>query len=122
MVGLAYCFGLETIAEKVRDILTAKEIPCLGARCTMGGVRENQIDPAKSSQSVSCNPAAQAAYLNKYADFVIELGLCLGHDVIFHRHLTVAFTVLLVKDRVFGHCPLKGIESLHDTGIKKDSV
>jgi uncharacterized metal-binding protein len=108
-VGLAYCFGLEDYAEMVRKKMTAAGINVIPARCTMGGVRENDIVSDKKSDAISCNPAGQARFLNERADFVVELGLCLGHDVIFHQQLKVPFTVLLVKDRVFNHAPLEGI-------------
>jgi uncharacterized metal-binding protein len=113
-VGLAYCFGLEPLAETIRTILEEEGIVTLPARCTMGGVKESAIDDEKSGDAISCNPAGQAHFLNERADFVIELGLCLGHDVLFHRELTVPFTVLLVKDRVYGHAPLKGIENFRE--------
>lgn len=89
--------------------MTAQGISILPARCTMGGVKENTIHPGKETEAISCNPAGQAQFLNNKADFVIEIGLCLGHDVIFHQQLNVPFTVLLVKDRVYNHSPLEGI-------------
>ncbi len=108
-VGLAYCFGLEAIAQDVRDKLVASGVGVVPARCTMGGVKERHIDKEKDTEAISCNPAGQAHFLNSRADFVIEIGLCLGHDVVFHKELTVPFTVLLVKDRVYQHAPLRGI-------------
>ena len=108
-VGLAYCFGLEDIASLVREKLLGEGISVIPARCTMGGVREKDIDEDKETDAVSCNPAGQAEFLNKRAEFVIEMGLCLGHDVVFHQELKVPFTVLLVKDRVYTHAPLQGI-------------
>jgi len=110
-VGLAYCFGLESLAMEIRENLEASGINLIPARCTMGGIREREIDEDKITEAISCNPAGQAHFLNDRADFVIELGLCLGHDVVFHQELTVPFTVLLVKDRVYSHNPLKGIKN-----------
>lgn len=110
-VGLAYCFGLESVAQTVREKMESAGIRIVPARCTMGGIKEREIDDEKSTEAISCNPAGQAHFLNERVDFVIELGLCLGHDVIFHQELNVPFTVLLVKDRVYGHSPLKGIEN-----------
>lgn len=109
-VGLAYCFGLEAIAQNVRGKLISAGVGVVPARCTMGGVKECDIDTEKNTDAISCNPVGQAHFLNESADFVIEMGLCLGHDVIFHKELAVPFTVLLVKDRVYQHAPLKGIE------------
>ncbi len=109
-VGLAYCFGLESLALDIREKMVAAGVGVIPARCTMGGIKEREIDENKETEAISCNPAGQAHFLNQRADFVIELGLCLGHDVVFHNELTVPFTVLLVKDRVYNHAPLKGIE------------
>lgn len=110
-VGLAYCFGIEPLAQYVREKLRASGINVVPARCTMGGVKEKVIDKTKTTEAISCNPAGQASFLNERADFVIEMGLCLGHDVVFHQELTVPFTVLLVKDRVYKHNPIEGIKN-----------
>lgn len=109
-VGLAYCFGLESLALDIREKLKLSGINIIPARCTMGGIKEKEIDQKKETEAISCNPAGQAHFLNQRADFVIELGLCLGHDVVFHSELNVPFTVLLVKDRVYNHAPLEGIK------------
>ncbi len=110
-VGLAYCFSMEKTAGKVRGILTSAGISVVSSRCTTGGVKECEINPEKTGNAVSCNPAGQAHYLNTHASFVVEMGLCLGHDVLFHQELKVPFTVLIVKDRVHNHNPLAGIEA-----------
>lgn len=115
-IGLAYCFGMEALAEEVRDKMSAHGLNILPARCTMGGVKEAEIDEAKNNEAISCNPAGQAQFLNERADFVIEMGLCLGHDVMFHKELSVPFTVLVVKDRVYGHKPVEGIKKDHPEG------
>lgn len=110
-IGLAYCFGLETLAQDIRSKMNVAGLNLIPARCSMGGVKESDINPEKTNEVYSCNPAGQAEFLNRHADFVIEVGLCLGHDVIFHQQLKVPFTVLLVKDRVYAHCPLEGIKN-----------
>ncbi len=110
-VGIAYCYGLENIAHEMRDKLIDAGVGIVPARCTMGGVKERHIDENKNTETISCNPAGQAHFLNERADFVLELGLCLGHDVVFHQELNVPFTVMLVKDRVYAHAPLEGIHN-----------
>jgi uncharacterized metal-binding protein len=114
-IGLAYCFGLESLAMEIREKMSASGLSLVPARCSMGAVKECEIDPDKTSEVYSCNPAGQAVFLNDNADFVIEVGLCLGHDVIFHQQLKVPFTVLLVKDRTNEHNPLKGIREYQVT-------
>lgn len=117
-IGLAYCFGLEALALDIREKMISAGVNIIPARCTMGGIKEREIDKSKETEAISCNPAGQAHFLNQRADFVIELGLCLGHDVVFHNELTVPFTVLLVKDRVYNHAPLKGIKEYKSNGEK----
>lgn len=61
--------------------------------------------------AVACNPIGQAQTLNDgQCQFVIEMGLCLGHDVLFHQHIKKPYTVLAVKDRVYRHDPLGFLE------------
>lgn len=110
-IGLAYCFGMEALAQDIRIKMAGAELNIVPARCSMGGVKESDINPDKTNEVYSCNPAGQAEFLNQHADFVIEMGLCLGHDVIFHQQVKVPFTVLLVKDRVYAHNPLEGIKN-----------
>lgn len=110
-IGLAYCFGLEALADEVRSKMSVEGLNIIPARCTMGGVKESEIDDEKDKDVISCNPVGQAAFLNERSDFVIEMGLCLGHDVLFHQNLTVPFTVLVVKDRVYAHNPVQAIKA-----------
>ncbi len=108
-IGLAYCFGMEALAEDVRRLMEEAGLTLIPARCSMGAVQERDIDPSKDNDVYSCNPAGQSEFLNQRADFVVEMGLCLGHDVLFHQQLKKPFTVLIVKDRVYSHNPLEGI-------------
>ena len=43
-------------------------------------------------------------------DLVLIMGICLGHDILLQRNLQADSTTLLVKDRVFRHNPLLGLE------------
>lgn len=110
-VGLAYCYGMENLALEVSDFLTSRGVKLNGYRCTVNGIKEKQIHP-DLGEGIGCNPLGQAAIIESDGvDFVIEMGLCLGHDVLFHQGLTVPFTVFLVKDRVNNHCPAKVLPS-----------
>jgi uncharacterized metal-binding protein/rhodanese-related sulfurtransferase len=113
-LGIAYCWGMENLAENVRDFLSAAGLRITSYRCTAGGVRENQIDDSLGT-GVACNPAAQADAANRdKPDLIIEMGLCLGHDIIFHRLLRIPHTVLIVKDRVFSHNPAAALPDYRD--------
>jgi len=110
-VGLAYCFGMEKLAIEVSDYLKSRGINLNGYRCTVNGIKEKEIH-SDLGEGIGCNPLGQAAIIESDgADFVIEMGLCMGHDVLFHQGLTLPFTVFLVKDRVWNHCPAKALPS-----------
>jgi len=110
-IAIAYCFSMENLAQETREVLTEAGLRVTSYRCTLGGVRENEVDESLGN-SVNCNPIGQAEQINKEKnDFVIEMGLCLGHDVLFHQHLTVPFTVFIVKDRVYNHNPARALKT-----------
>jgi len=56
-----------------------------------------------------CNPIAQAEILNsEETEFNVMVGLCVGHDALFLKYAHAPTTVLIAKDRVFGHNPAAG--------------
>ncbi|MEN8904479.1 MAG: DUF1847 domain-containing protein [Clostridiales bacterium] len=107
LVSIAYCFSMENQVKFLSDIFKENNIKTTSIRCTINGIKENEI-LSNNKENVNCNPIGQAkAINNSSADFVIEMGLCLGHDVLFHKYIKKPFTVLAVKDRVYNNCPLK---------------
>ena len=110
-VGLAYCYGMENEARAVREILWEQGIRLSGISCTVGGVAQNEINPESCIHNVSCNPIGQATQLNdENTDFVVIMGICLGHDILLQRNLKADFTTLVVKDRIFHHNPLLALK------------
>lgn len=110
-IGVAYCFGMPDLARSLELELRQNGFQAVMVQCTAGGVKEKEIDETKVKETVSCNPAGQAHVLmNKKVDFVIEMGLCMGHDVIFHQTLKLPFTTFLVKDRVHQHNPAMALD------------
>jgi len=106
-VALAYCYGLEPFARRLSDHLAEAGLQIASYRCTLGGVREQEILPTGGA-SVGCDPLGQALAINRSsAELVVEIGLCLGHDLLFHQELRKPLTVLVVKDRRFGHAPTR---------------
>lgn len=109
-VGLAYCYGMEKDAKLLKDIFKAEDIRLRTVSCTVGGINQVEINQNSCIEKVSCNPLGQAHELNQAeVDFVIIMGICLGHDVLLQRNLQCDFTTLVVKDRVYDHAPLKAI-------------
>lgn len=59
----------------------------------------------------SCDPAYQADYLNSMnTDLNVNVGLCLGHGLIFQKHSKAPVTTLIVKDFATKHNPLANLE------------
>ncbi len=109
-IGIAYCYGMEDTALAVRDIFTSQGLKATGVSCTVGGLRQDQINTESSLPGVSCSPLNQAAQLNaQKADLAVVIGLCMGHDILFNREFDGDITTLVVKDRPHGHNPLRGI-------------
>ncbi len=121
-IGIAYCYGIEEMAVNTKNYLISRGLSIESFRCTIQGIQEKQIN-CDLGGSVSCNPIGQAEAINSSeVDFVIEMGLCLGHDVIFHEKLQKPFTVFVVKDRVYSHSPHKFLEDLEKEENNKKAV
>jgi uncharacterized metal-binding protein len=109
-VGLAYCYGMEKEVKVMKEIFKAESLKLRTVSCTVGGINQDEINTSSSTEKVSCNPLGQARELNdEGVDFVIVMGICLGHDILLQRNLKSDFTTFVVKDRVFANAPLKAI-------------
>jgi len=112
-VGLAYCYGMEKLAEDVRHLFTESDIRCIGISCTCGAMGQNEINSESDLPGVSCNPISQAKQMEaEGVDLAVVIGLCMGHDILFTREFSEDQTTLLVKDRPNNHAPLEGITKL----------
>jgi uncharacterized metal-binding protein len=116
-LGLAHCGGLAEEARILTDMLENHGFEVVTVQCKVGAVPKERIG-VKSEEKIGgpeswesmCNPIAQAEAMNNLnVDFVIMLGLCIGHDTLFIKYCRVPMTVLAVKDRVFAHNPLAAI-------------
>lgn len=109
-IGVAYCYGMEKEAVALRKYLEKETFKLSMVSCTVDGLKESQIDPDKINDTVSCNPLGQANILNSAGvEFTILMGLCLGHDILLQKNLTMDFTTFIVKDRVTKHNPQLGL-------------
>ncbi len=99
-VGVAYCFGLEYLSQELKLLMKNNGINITAITCCTGGVLQSDINFESNIDNFSCNPIGQAEQLNiEGCDFVIILGICLGHDIILQRNLKCDFSTILVKDR-----------------------
>lgn len=108
-LGLAFCIGLADEAEFVATVL-ARHFKVDSVCCKIGGLDKDEhemskIDPAK--YEIACNPIGQAQMLNRaQTELNIQMGLCLGHDILFQKFAEAPVTVLVVKDRVLANNPM----------------
>lgn len=115
-LGLAFCAGLSHEARVLCHILERQGFCVVSVSCKVGGVPKERIGIEEGEKirvgqhETMCNPILQASVLNESAtDFNLMLGLCVGHDALFLKHVASPTTVLAVKDRVTGHNPLAAL-------------
>ena len=124
-LGLAFCLGLRAEARALCEILESHGFEVVSVCCKVGRVdkaflglgEEEKITPGPEPM---CNPITQAKILNEEkCDFNLMLGLCVGHDSMFLKHIEGYVTVVAVKDRLLGHAPLNALYSGYYRYLKK---
>ncbi len=109
-LGIAYCYGMEKQAKAVETLFTDEGLEVSAVSCSVGGLKQSEVNAASCIHKVSCNPLGQAEQLNtENVDLTVVVGICMGHDIILNRTLNMDFTTLVVKDRTNNHAPLLGI-------------
>jgi uncharacterized metal-binding protein len=115
-LGMAFCGGLSREASALSGILEKQGFEVVSVACKVGGVPKEAIGVRDGEKirigefEPMCNPVHQARVLNRArTDFNIMLGLCIGHDSLFLKHVEGFTTVFAVKDRVTGHNPLAAV-------------
>ncbi|HEY55042.1 MAG TPA: DUF1847 domain-containing protein [Dehalococcoidia bacterium] len=116
-LGIAACIGLKDEAEMLTRILENRGFEVISVCCKAGavpkeriGITEEQKIAGPGAFEAMCNPISQAEILNdEGTEFNILVGLCVGHDSLFFKYSKAPVTVLVAKDRVFGHNPVMGL-------------
>ncbi len=116
-LGIAFCAGLRGEAQILNEILVRRGFEVVSVCCKVGGVPKETIGLTQDQKiegpdawETMCNPIAQAKLLNEAGtEFNIAVGLCVGHDALFFKYAEAPTTVLIAKDRVFGHNPAAGL-------------
>lgn len=109
-LGLAYCYGMEQYANAIETLLVDNGFEVSAVSCSVGGLKQSEVNTESCIHKVSCNPLGQAEQLNaENVDLTLVVGICMGHDILLNRTLNMDFTTLVVKDRKFNHAPLQGI-------------
>lgn len=117
-IGIAYCYGMEKNVKKIESYFKEKGFEVSAVSCSVGGLKQSEVNETSCIHKVSCNPIGQANQLNsENVDLTVVVGICLGHDILLNRNLNMDFTTLVVKDRVFNHNPLKALETIENKNI-----
>jgi len=116
-IGIAFCAGLRNEARILTTLLENRGFVVVSVCCKAGGTPKEAIGITEEQKiagpgvwETMCSPIAQAEILNdEKTEFNIVVGLCVGHDSLFFKYSQAPTTVLIAKDRVFGHNPAAGL-------------
>ncbi len=116
-LGIAFCGGLRAEAKVLTTILENRGFNVVSVCCKAGAIPKGKIGLTEEQKIAGpgvwesmCNPITQAEILNdEGTEFNIAVGLCVGHDALFFKYAHAPTTVLIAKDRVFGHNPVAGL-------------
>lgn len=110
-IGIANCITMQKYAENLKEILEKSRLEVFNIHCKESGLQNSDII-GENVRGPSCDPASQAKYLNESnTELNINMGLCLGHGIIFNKHSKAPVTTLIVKDFANNH---KTVEELGD--------
>ena len=116
-VGIAFCIGLSSEAERLTKVLEENGFEVFSVVCKCGGVDKEELEipeefKLRGGRETACNPILQAKILNEYGtDVNIIVGLCIGHDMLFTMYSRAPVTTFIVKDRLTGHNPAVALYS-----------
>lgn len=93
-------------------MLTDKGFTVAAVSCSVGGLKQSEVNSESCIHKVSCNPLGRAEQLNgEKVELTLIVGICMGHDILLNRNLKMDFTTYVVKDRLHNHSPLKGLRT-----------
>ncbi|MBQ8784714.1 MAG: DUF1847 domain-containing protein [Alphaproteobacteria bacterium] len=96
-IGIANCAGVQKYAENLMRILVSEGFEVFSINCKQSGLKGEELSTELNGPS--CDPVSQAEYLSQCkTDINIEVGLCLGHGLLFSKHSQAPVTTFLVKD------------------------
>lgn len=116
-IGIATCTALLKESQTLAKVLRSHGFEVFAACCKVGAVAKSDIDIPEEHITQGpniCNPIMQAELLNEQnTDLNIVVGLCVGHDILFHQYIKGPTTTLVVKDRVLAHNPAAALYTTH---------
>lgn len=107
-IGVANCASMQKYAQKLVEMLQEQGLDVYSINC-----RESGLDAAEVCEGMAgpcCDPVSQAEYLNaQHTELNINIGLCLGHGLLFQKYSQAFVTTFVVKDAVTGHNPIENL-------------
>jgi uncharacterized metal-binding protein len=115
-IGIANCISFVEHSNVLSGILESHGFEVVSVACKNGNIPKEEIGLTEAEKirpgtfEPMCNPIAQAELLNRHGcELSVVMGLCVGHDSLFFRHIKGLTTVLVAKDRVLGHNPIAAL-------------
>ncbi len=101
-VGVANCLSMQVFADKLVQILKDNGFEVFSINCKQSGL--DGCDICEEMTGPCCDPISQARYLNEQnTELNINVGLCLGHGLLFQKHSAAPVTTFVVKDPLNKH-------------------
>lgn len=101
-VGLASCVSTHKYAKKLQEVLEMQGMTVFSMHCKESGLDGVTLDP--EIEGLTCDPLSQARFLNdNETDINIDVGLCLGHGLLFQKYSNAKVTTFIVKDPSTNH-------------------
>ena len=106
-LGIATCYALLPESKSLTEILENNGFTVVSVACLCGELDPGEID---MPGNIICNPILQAEILDREkTELNLMVGLCVGHDILFLRHIKGETTPFVVKDRALGHNPVAAL-------------
>ncbi|TKG90791.1 DUF1847 domain-containing protein [Puteibacter caeruleilacunae] len=110
-IGIAHCIACTREAEILKEYLS-DSFEVVAIDCKLGKYRKDEF-LGINKKGIICNPAGQADYLASHGtELNLEVGLCVGHDIIFQTKSSAPVSTLFVKD----------FKTHHDTHVAFDEI
>jgi uncharacterized metal-binding protein len=108
-IGIAHCIRMQKYADKFARILKRHGFDVYYADCKKDRINNCEF-PSEESR-IKNTPLYQAKYLEeKNTDINVNIGLCLGHELMFIKKSHAPVTTILVRDFATKHRIVKSLE------------
>ena len=101
---------IQVYADKLKEILENEGFEVVAINCKNSGLQNKDLF-GEESKGPSCDPVSQAEFLNQHnTDLNINVGLCLGHGIMFDKYSKAPTTTFVVKDFTTRHHSVNNLE------------